>query len=457
MIAAATCGLVMVAIVAATAATTTAGASEAQAPGNVEIIHLLQQWNLIGWAGADTPVGQALSGTAEGTNDISSVVDVVWNFDAATQTWSAFFPAAAGVAGANDLTDMKPLHGYFIHATGDADWLVAVESEAGAAGPAGPPGPQGPTGATGPQGIQGEPGQDGATILSGSGAPADTLGKTGDFYLDTSNGALYGPKTDIGWPDSSISLVGPKGETGQAGADGKDGKDGKQGVAGTNGATILSGSGGPGGTTGGNVGDFYIDTANGVLYGPKTDAGWPATGLSLVGPKGDQGAPGARATALGEVIFRQPGTSTYAIPTGTASLDVELWSGGGDGGQLVGGGSGGFMHATFQIPNTVSTCSVTVGPGTSEGSGVSGQSSVDCGDGSIFATVLGGYPGAVGGAGANVFYASDVQGVLEEVAGGPGSPTAGGFLPTGGYVGGGGTVGFGGSPGMVIIRPALAP
>ena len=37
------------------------------------------------------------------------------------------------------------------------------------------------------------------TILSGAGAPAKTLGINGDFYIDTKNLNLYGPKTKGVW------------------------------------------------------------------------------------------------------------------------------------------------------------------------------------------------------------------------------------------------------------------
>lgn len=50
-------------------------------------------------------------------------------------------------------------------------------------------GPRGPKGPQGPQGIQGEPGpagEDGASFLTGKGAPSNDLGKVGDSYLDLS-------------------------------------------------------------------------------------------------------------------------------------------------------------------------------------------------------------------------------------------------------------------------------
>jgi hypothetical protein len=58
-----------------------------------------------------------------------------------------------------------------------------------------------------------------------------------------------------------------QGPTGPAGQDGK------------NGNTIISGSYAPGRYEG-NVGDYFIDTINGLIYGPKTSTGW-GTGKSL--------------------------------------------------------------------------------------------------------------------------------------------------------------------------------
>lgn len=42
--------------------------------------------------------------------------------------------------------------------------------------------------------LEGPAGADGNTILHGAGRPADSLGKRGDFYLDTTAHLLYGPK-----------------------------------------------------------------------------------------------------------------------------------------------------------------------------------------------------------------------------------------------------------------------
>jgi len=57
------------------------------------------------------------------------------------------------------------------------------------------------------KGDNGPVGQNGATILSGTGVPAISVGKNGDFYLDLSTMQLYGPKTDAGW-GSGVQLKG---------------------------------------------------------------------------------------------------------------------------------------------------------------------------------------------------------------------------------------------------------
>jgi hypothetical protein len=61
------------------------------------------------------------------------------------------------------------------------------------AGPPGPTGPQGP-----PGGGSGSGG--GTTILSGVAAPTADIGVNGDFYLDTDDHTLYGPKSGTSWP-----------------------------------------------------------------------------------------------------------------------------------------------------------------------------------------------------------------------------------------------------------------
>jgi len=53
------------------------------------------------------------------------------------------------------------------------------------------------TGAVGPIGPQGIPGTNGHTVLAGSGIPSSSIGNAGDFYMDTTAWAIYGPKTTL--------------------------------------------------------------------------------------------------------------------------------------------------------------------------------------------------------------------------------------------------------------------
>lgn len=124
-------------------------------------------------------------------------------------------------------------------------------------------GPQGPAG--GPQGPTGAAGN---TLRSGGGAPANTLGADGDWYINTADLRIYGPKAAGAWPTTGTLIV--------------------QGPRGT---SVLSGEGGPTSLTG-VVGDFYFQTNNSTMYGPKGTAGWPSSGTSLIGPPGQQGSTG---------------------------------------------------------------------------------------------------------------------------------------------------------------------
>lgn len=74
----------------------------------------------------------------------------------------------------------------------------------------------------GPQGNSGSDGANGAngnTILYGSGAPDNSNGIDGNFYIDDTSKSLYGPKAAGSWP-AGVSLIGPKGDKGDIGATG---------------------------------------------------------------------------------------------------------------------------------------------------------------------------------------------------------------------------------------------
>lgn len=51
-------------------------------------------------------------------------------------------------------------------------------------------------------GLRGPVGPRGPGIISGTGAPSDLAGFDDDIYIDTSTGALYGPKASGSWPSS---------------------------------------------------------------------------------------------------------------------------------------------------------------------------------------------------------------------------------------------------------------
>jgi hypothetical protein len=121
----------------------------------------------------------------------------------------------------------------------------------------------------------------GSNLLVGSGAPASTLGEDGDVYYDTVNKIFYGPKENGDWGDGS-SAAGPAGAQGAVGPQGPAGADGSQ---------FLSGAVAP--TTQGANGDFYLNTATGELYGPKTAGVWGSP-TDLTGPAGADGADGSQ-------------------------------------------------------------------------------------------------------------------------------------------------------------------
>jgi hypothetical protein len=154
---------------------------------------------------------------------------------------------------------------------------------AGPRGPVGPRGPQGPAGASGAPGSNGPIGLTGARGATGPMGPPGPRGPAGPMGTRGATGArgLMGP----------MGPAGPTGATGPAGAIGPTGPQGPAGTNGTNGTTILSGTTTPSSSLGA-VGDFYLDTAAAKLYGPKTSSGWPATGVSLVGPQGPAGPAG---------------------------------------------------------------------------------------------------------------------------------------------------------------------
>jgi hypothetical protein len=241
--------------------------------------------------GGGTAAGAAISG---GPIDASGVIHGCWT-NAALKGTHIFVLQDAGTTCPQGTTAIS--------------WNQ--QGQAGPAGNTGPAGPAGAAGAPGPAGAAGAPGlagQDGNTVFNGTGAPAASVGKDGDFYIDTAADVLYGPKASGTWPNTGTSLVGPPGNTGPAGPAGPAGPKGDQGTAGPAGNTGPAGPAGAAGAPGpagqdgntvlngtgppipsvGKDGDFYIDTSDDVLYGPKNGA-WPVSGVSPGTSKMDYG------------------------------------------------------------------------------------------------------------------------------------------------------------------------
>lgn len=84
----------------------------------------------------------------------------------------------------------------------DVGSIKGPKGDTGATGTAGAKGDKGDTGSAGAKGDTGSTGAagaDGKTIRNGSGTPSSGLGVDGDFYVDTTAWAIYGPKTSGAW------------------------------------------------------------------------------------------------------------------------------------------------------------------------------------------------------------------------------------------------------------------
>ena len=133
------------------------------------------------------------------------------------------------------------------------------------------------------------------TLLSGKGAPKSTKGIDGDFYIDTSNMNIYGPKANDKWP-AAVSLKGAPGTNGTNGSNGATGATGAKGTSttgidGAPGATGPSGATGPTGPAGsGSPGAAGSNGASGS-NGTNGTNGSPGS-IGATGPKGETGTVG---------------------------------------------------------------------------------------------------------------------------------------------------------------------
>jgi Chaperone of endosialidase len=187
-------------------------------------------------------------------------------------------------------------------AASDASVVVILEEEVEVIqvleqGPPGPPGPIGPPGVSHTPGPPGPQGERGNTVLYGAEDPALSVGKDGDFYINTATNFIFGPKLGA-WPGgtSLIGPQGPKGDIGLTGAQGDTGPQGAPGLDGADGNTVLYGTADPVAANGVD-GDFYINTVSHFMFGPKQSGAWPAGG-SMVGPQGPMGPEGVASSVI---------------------------------------------------------------------------------------------------------------------------------------------------------------
>lgn len=119
------------------------------------------------------------------------------------------------------------------------------------------------------------------TILSGTNAPTSAIGINGDFYIDTKNTLIYGPKTKGKW----LAPTSLRGLSGASGVDGKNGSDAKN---------IINAS-----STVGPPGEKGEKGATGSIgaTGAQGPAGAAGSGTGPAGAKGDTGLPGAAGTS----------------------------------------------------------------------------------------------------------------------------------------------------------------
>lgn len=225
-----------------------------------------------------TPAAASSSATLSGTTDPGPDVGKDGDFYLNTVTWMLFGPKANGVwpagvsvagtgntgtagntilSGSVDPTDSVGNNGdYYINTS--TSTLFGPKANG-----TWPPGVQmgGGTGS----------GTGGGVVLTGAGAPANSVGNNGDYYLDTNTWTLYGPKVNDVWPAGVTLVTQPGGSGGTGGTGG--------GTAG-NGGHILYGSGAPTDDIGVD-GDFYFDTTTSTLYGPKAGGKWPTSGVTM--------------------------------------------------------------------------------------------------------------------------------------------------------------------------------
>ena len=206
---------------------------------------------------------------------------------------------------------------------GTTSTFVVVNGQDGQRGPQGLPGDDGHTpvvtigengnwfvdgtdtgvSARGQQGEVGETGENGNSVITGSGAPLNTLGRDGDTYIDLDSWYVF-VKEDGAWVVKG-NIRGAAGETGNAG---------------TNGNTVLVGNSDPLPTLG-TDGDSYINLVTFDFY-VKEDGNWVNKG-NIKGNDGDNGATGVNGNTL---LTGNGAPANTDGQNGDSYIDYETWN-----------------------------------------------------------------------------------------------------------------------------------
>jgi hypothetical protein len=164
-------------------------------------------------------------------------------------------------------------------------------------------------------GLTGPEGPAGAEGPAGTAGPMGEAGADGSIIYSGNTAPVLstGKLGDYYLNRANGQLYGPKTATGWGtpiSLHGTDGEDGKDGTNGINGTKTLSGNGAPAAGLGTN-GDYYLDKTSYNLYGPKTAAGWGIP-ILLRGANGAQGPTGA-AGQDGSIIYSGFGAPVTSI------------------------------------------------------------------------------------------------------------------------------------------------
>jgi len=167
------------------------------------------------------------------------------------------------------------------------------------------------------------------TVLNGKGAPSNTLGINGDFYIDTRSLLISGPKANGKWP-AARSMQGANGTNGNDGRNGTDAKNvstastvagpaGPQGERGEKGVEGMAGTSGSAGAAG-------VPGAAGAI-GPAGSTGPAGSGAAgAQGPSGSNGTNGTNGSAGGTGLTGARGETGTVGPSEVTVISIPTWT-----------------------------------------------------------------------------------------------------------------------------------